>query len=35
VLQVKLRGDAVLCQLSLDLGEVDINIDGLSCWRLL
>ena len=33
VLQVKLRGDAVLCQLSLDLGEVDI--DGLSCWRLL
>ena len=35
VLQVKLRGDAVLCQLSFDLGEVDINIDGLSCWRLL
>ena len=33
VLQVKLRGDAVLCQLSFDLGEVDI--DGLSCWRLL
>ena len=32
VLQVELRGDAVLCQLSFDLGEVDI--DG-SCRCLL